>query len=298
MVAKRSKGLGKGLGALFDDMEVSVAVSEEEENEKVVVEKGLKYIDINDIKPNSKQPRQNFNDESLQELADSIKSHGLIQPITVRSAKRGYEIVAGERRWRAARIAGISTIPAIVKEISDEENVFLALIENMQREDLNPLEEAEALKNIMDAYGFTQNEVAQSVGKSRAYVANLIRLLNLPEEVRVHIIAGQLTGGHGKAIAMIQDYDAQVAMAKRAVKDRLSVHDIEKLAANMPESAARKKPRPKRKNKEVKQIEDELTSSIGAKVMINSSGGKGKVELYYYNEDELNDLIDLLRTVN
>lgn len=297
MVAKRNKGLGKGLGALFDDMEVSVPVAEENEVVQEIKDKGLSYIDINDIKPNSKQPRQNFDKDSLQELADSIKTHGLIQPITVRNAKRGYELVAGERRWRAARLAGLSIIPSIIKDISDEENVFLALIENMQREDLNPLEEAEALKDIMDAYSFTQNEVAQSVGKSRAYVANLIRLLNLPKEVRACILAGQLTGGHGKAIAMIQDYDAQVDMAKRAVKDKLSVHDIEKIASGMPESAARKKPRPKRKNKEVKLIEDELTSSIGAKVAINASGNKGKVELYYYSEDELNDLIDILRTI-
>lgn len=297
MATKKNKGLGKGLGALFDDMEVSVPVSNESEVPEEAKEKGLLYIDINDIKPNSKQPRQKFNEDSLNELADSIKTHGLIQPITIRAAKKGYELVAGERRWRAARIAGLSIIPAIVKDLTDEENVFLALIENMQREDLNPLEEAEALDDIMKNYGFTQNEVASSVGKSRAYVANLLRLLKLPQDVRSLILEGKLTGGHGKAIAMVKGEPEQVKMARRAINDNLSVHDIERLAGSMQEVSTRKKTRTKKKNKEVQQIEDELTSSIGAKVIINSYGDKGKVELYYYSEDELNDLIDILRTV-
>lgn len=298
MAVKRNKGLGKGLGALFDEMEVNVPVTNEKEVPKAVAEKGLIYIDINDIKPNSKQPRQNFDEESLNGLSDSIKAHGVIQPITVRTAKNGYELVAGERRWRAARLANLTTIPAIVKEINDEENIFMALIENMQREDLNPLEEAEALDEIMSLYELTQSEVALSVGKSRAYVANLIRLLKLPEAVREYITAGKLTGGHGKAIAMIKGELEQVKMADRAVKNSLSVRDVERLATEMPESAAKRNPRLKKKNKETKQIEDDLTSVVGTKVSINAVGNKGKVELYYYSEDELNDLIDLLRSLN
>lgn len=300
MANKRSKGLGKGLGALFDDMEVSVPVSEEETNidKEEVIKSGLVYIDINDIKPNAKQPRQNFDEESLNELAESIKSHGVIQPITIRPAKKGYELVAGERRWRAARIAGLSIIPAILKDITDEENIFFALIENMQREDLNALEEAEALNDIIQLYNLTQNEVASSVGKSRAYVANALRLLKLPEIVREYISEGKLSGGHGKALGMIQGEELQIKMAKRAASEGLSVHDIERLASQMPDSAAKKKPRIKKKNKEIKQVEDELTSLVGAKVMINSTGNKGKLELYYYSDDELNDLIDLLRSLS
>lgn len=300
MAAKKSKGLGKGLGALFDDMEVSVPVSPSEVQSKPedtsTPEKGLLYVDINEIRANSKQPRQNFDEEKLEELADSIKSHGVIQPITIRKAKKGYELVAGERRWRAARKAGLTTIPAILKDITDEENIFMALIENMQREDLNPLEEAEALKEIMTIYALTQNEVASSVGKSRAYVANQLRLLKLPDEVRFYIMEGKLSGGHGKAIGMIQGEEEQIKAAKKAINTGMSVRELERIASDMPESRSNKKPAKKRKNKEIKQIEDELTSLIGAKVLINSTGNKGKMELYYHNEDELNNLIDFLRS--
>lgn len=299
MAAKKNKGLGKGLGALFDDMEVSVPVTPSVAQTKKAddtPDKGLVYVDINDIKANSKQPRQNFDNEKLEELADSIKSHGVIQPITIRKAKNGYELVAGERRWRAARKAGLSTIPAILKDITDEENIFMALIENMQREDLNALEEAEALREIMSIYDLTQNEVAASVGKSRAYVANQIRLLKLPSVVRTYIMEGKLSGGHGKAIGMIQGEDKQVEMAKKAVTTGMSVRELEKIATELPESKSRKKSIVKRKSKEIKQVEDELTSLLGAKVIINANGNKGKMELYYHNDDELNNLIDFLRS--
>lgn len=297
MVAKRNKGLGRGLNALFEEVEVTVPVTEEVELSAEVEEKGIKYIDVNDIKPNEKQPRKHFSEDGLNELADSIKAYGIMEPIIVRGTKGGYEIVMGERRWRATRKIGLTTIPALIKSIDDDEMAVLALIENMQREDLNPLEVAESLKGLMDDQALTQSEVSSMVGKSRAYVANLLRLLKLPEKVREYIAEGKLTGGHGKAIAMIEGEQAQLKMADRAVKDGLSVHDIERIAGEDPDRVHRKKPRIRKKDKDVKQVEDELTSSIGAKVMINSMGNKGKVELYYYTDDELNNIIDMLRSV-
>ncbi len=297
MATKRNKGLGRGLNALFEEVEVSVPVSDNTNIPETSTDKGIKYLDVNEIKPNSKQPRKYFSEESLSELASSIKAYGIMEPIVVRSIRNGYEIVMGERRWRATRLLGLSSIPAIVKEINDDEMAILALIENMQREDLNPLEVAESLKGLMDDQTLTQNEVSIMVGKSRAYVANLLRLLKLPEKVRDYIMEGLLTGGHGKAIAMIDGTDSQIKMADRAVKEGLSVHDIERLAGEMADGRTRKKPRNRKKEKDVKQIEDELTSLIGAKVMINAMGSKGKIELYYYTEDELNNLIDLIRSV-
>ena len=296
--SKKNKGLGRGLNALFEEVEVSVPIDESKKNISDTADKDIRYIDVNDIKPNTKQPRKYFSEESLTELSESIQAYGVMEPIIVRSIKAGYEIVMGERRWRATRKIGLPSIPAIVKDINDDEMAVLALIENVQREDLNPLEVAESLRGLMNDQGLTQVEVSSMVGKSRAYVANLLRLLKLPKEVRDLIIKGSLTGGHGKAIAMIDDKDEQIIMAQKAEKEGLSVRDIERIAGDMPEGKRRKKPRPKKKNMEIKYIEDELTSLIGAKVIINSSGSKGKLELYYYTEDELNNIIDLLRSTN
>jgi len=299
MAAKRNKGLGKGFNALFDDVEVSVPVIDDEKAISGTNETGVKYIDSNEIKPNKKQPRKHFSKDTLKELADSIKTYGIMEPIIVRNtADAGYEIVMGERRWRAARQAGLSVVPAIEKDIDDEEMAILALIENMQREDLNPLEIAVSLNELMSDQKLTQREISSIVGKSRAYVANLLRLLKLPEKVRSYIMKGDLSGGHGKAIGMIDGEEDQIIMADRAIRENLSVHDIERLAGDLPRTKIKKKPRARRKSREIKQIEDELTSRVGAKVIINSNGSKGKVELYYYSDDELNDLIDLIRTIN
>jgi ParB family chromosome partitioning protein len=304
MASKRNKGLGRGLNALFEEVEVSVPVQKQTDNvsdrvlkSENVTDQGVRYIDVNDIKPNSKQPRKHFNEEALNELAESIGTYGIMEPIIVRAAKSGYEIVMGERRWRATRKLGLSTIPVLVKEIDDDEMAILALIENMQREDLNPMEVSESLKALMVDQELTQNEVADIIGKSRAYVANLLRLLKLPEKIRDMIASGKLSGGHGKAIGMLDGEELQIRMAEKAIKENLSVHDIERLAGDTPEGKTRKKARIKRKDKEIKQIEDELTSIVGAKVMINSNGAKGKMELYYYTDDELNNLIDLIRSV-
>ena len=241
---KKSRGLGKGLDALFGDAEVSIRTeSVKESKEPAKAEKapeqkdggtaqagGIEYIDINDIKPNSNQPRKTFDEDKLQELAASIEEHGLIQPVVLRKVKRGYEIVAGERRWRAARIIGIREIPCIVKELSDEENMLLAIIENMQREDLNPIEEAEGISQMIDTYGLTQEQVSKSVGKSRPYIANSLRLLTLAAPVRRYVSEGELSAGHARALAVIKDEDKQISLAEAAVKQGLSVRQIEKLA--------------------------------------------------------------------
>ena len=210
---KKSRGLGKGLDALFGDVEVALKKDDEKPPEQEAKddapssseEGGIRYIDINYIRPNSNQPRKVFDEEKLSELADSIMSHGLIQPVVLRSADKGYEIVAGERRWRAARKIGLKEIPCIVKELSDEENMLLAIIENMQREDLNPIEEAEGLNQMIETYGLTQSEVSKSVGKSRPYITNSLRLLRLPEKLRNFVSEGSLSAGHARALVSVED---------------------------------------------------------------------------------------------
>ena len=189
MAAPKKKGLGKGLDALFSSSEINtqeISISKTEEN----VEKGISYININDIKPNKDQPRKTFDEEKIGELADSIKEHGLIQPVILRKSGKGYEIVAGERRWRACRKAGLKDIPCIIKELSDEQNMLIAIIENMQREDLNPIEEAEGISQMVTVFGMTQEQVSKSVGKSRPYITNALRLLSTGSGIRRSVICG------------------------------------------------------------------------------------------------------------
>ena len=304
---KKATGLGRGLDALFGDVEV-VAEPKTSRKKKPAVEKpaaespaevvegDLKYIDINDIKPNSGQPRKTFDEDKLEELADSIDKHGMIQPVVLRSAGQGYEIVAGERRWRAARMVGLKEIPCIVKELTDEENMLLAIIENMQREDLNPIEEAEGLKQMIDTYGLTQEQISRGVGKSRPYITNSLRLLKLPEKVRYMTADGRLTVGHARALAAIKDQALQEKLAEKAIKEGLSVRQMERLAQD---NRDREKTRKKRQTKSAdeKRVETELREALGTKVTLNRKGAKGKIEIEFYNGDEMERLIDLLRTL-
>lgn len=278
-----TKGLGKGLGALFTDIDI-------DSDAKISTEEIL-FIDINDIKPNASQPRKSFDDETIDELAQSIMTHGVIQPVMLRKAGEAYELVAGERRWRAARKANVKSIPAIVRELTEEQNSFFALIENMQREDLNPLDEAVAMKNIIDNYALTQEELSKSVGKSRPYITNSLRLLKLPTELQGYIISGELTAGHGKVLAAIREEDKQVALARKIVKRGLSVREAEHLINDN----TKKKNLPRQKNSDIISVEDELTSILGTKVTLNARGNRGKIELNYYSRDELDGLIDALR---
>lgn len=302
-MAKKARGLGKGLDALFGDMEVSVEPSSKEEESSAVhdieaaeTHEGIKYIDINNIKPNANQPRKTFDEGKLEELADSIREHGLIQPLVVRKSTNGYEIVAGERRWRAARKIGIKVIPAIVKELSDEENMLLAIIENMQREDLDPIEEAEGISQMIETYGLSQEQVSKSLGKSRPYITNQLRLLKLPEEIRKMVSDGRLSSGHVRALITIDDEEKQIKLAVQAVEQGLSVRQVEALAKankNVKKSKAAKK----KKSADVKRVEEDLKVALGTKVNLNQNGKKGKIEIEFYSKDELERLIELLKSL-
>lgn len=318
MAAKKTRGLGRGLDALFGDVEVNLSVKEDDraeeaakqengdpaksaessENETTRVENGISYIDINDIKPNLSQPRKNFDEEKLRELASSIEEHGLIQPVVLRKAKVGYEIVAGERRWRAARLIGIKELPCIVKDLTDEENMLLAIIENMQREDLNPIEEAEGISQMMDTYGLTQEEVSKSLGKSRPYITNSLRLLKLNTGVKGYVSDGTLSAGHARALAAISDEKKQRELAEIAVREGLSVRQIEKLARENKETRGRKGTRSKSKSPDVMRVEEDLKEILGTKVNLSQRGKKGKIEIEFYSREDLDRLIELLKTLS
>ena len=296
MAAPKNRGLGKGLEALFSNSEIDtqeISVTKKKESE----EKGISFININEIKPNQNQPRKSFNEEKLEELAASIIENGLIQPVILRKADKGYEIVVGERRWRACRKAGLKEIPCIIREFTDEQNMLIAIIENMQREDLNPVEEAEGLNQMIVNFGMTQEQVSKSVGKSRPYITNALRLLKLPSELREMLLANQLSAGHARAIAGIGDTEKQIQLAEYAIKEGLSVREIEKIIKE--ENAPKKKISRKKaeKSADVKKVEDDLKQIMGTKVNLNQSGKKGKIEIEYYSRDELERLIELLKSL-
>lgn len=293
--AKKNRGLGRGLDALFAEQAPIMPdnrVETEEKSNSYVRDKVL-YIDINDIKPNAEQPRKTFDKEKISELSQSIIEHGIIQPLVVRKSGNHYEIVAGERRWRAAREAELSVVPCIVRQFSDEENMLVAIIENMQREDLNPIEEAMGLEQMISAYGMTQEEVSKSVSKSRPYITNTLRLLKLPEEIKALVSEGKISTGHARALITVKNKTKQEELCKKIIKDGISVRDVERLASE--EKKTRKKPLKRVKSPDTLNVERELKEIYGTKVTINSRGNKGTVELEFYSKDELNRLIDLLK---
>ena len=308
---KKARGLGRGLDALFGAVEVSPAKTrsapkktgsaaktevETKDEAEELPDGGLRYIDINDIKPNASQPRKNFDEDKLEELAESIDQHGLIQPLVLRAAGQGYEIVAGERRWRAARMIGLKELPCIVRELTEEENMLMAIIENMQREDLNPIEEAEGLKQMIDTYGLTQEQVSRGVGKSRPYITNSLRLLKLPPKIRYLTADGSLSMGHARALAAVKDEKRQIELAERVVSEGLSVRQIEKLAQESGKTSAKRKPR-KTKSADEKRVEMELREALGTKVSLQRKGARGKIEIEFFNGEEMERLIDLLRSI-
>lgn len=303
------RGLGKGLDALFsiyaDDEETGVeekkstlddksgednSVAKKSENvDKIVSEQGVIEIDIRKIDPNKNQPRKKFDSNSLKELAESIKQHGVIQPIIVNEEKDGrYIIIAGERRFRASIIAGLKTIPAIVRKYSPREIKEVALIENLQREDLNPIEAGKAIKELMDEYNFTQEEVADKIGKSRPLVANTLRLLNLCPEVILLIENNQLSAGHGKCLVAIEDKQKQLELAKFVVEEKLTVRDLEKL---IKDGDSKEKIVENRKqlvqSKELKELGHRLQRLFRTKVKIIGDDNKGKISIAYFNTDDL-----------
>lgn len=288
MVKKR--GLGKGLSALIPDDVI-------EENIEIAADEDIvKKVDITLIEPNENQPRRVFDYDSLNEMADSISKHGLIQPIVVRKSGNGYEIIAGERRWRGAQIAGLSEIPCLIKEVKNVESAELALIENIQRENLNPIEEALAYDSLINKYNLTQEEVSNVVGKSRPYITNLIRLLNLDERILDLISAKELSAGHGRTLLQIEDKNKQFEIAKMIMEESLSVRATEKLVKEL----INKKPTSNTKKEKVEKdstivdIEDSLRRLFGTKVEINKGKNKGKIEIEYYNEEDLERILELL----
>lgn len=294
MSAAKNRGLGKGLEALFADVEIAVGNDDETHGQ---TGDSVNLINIHEIKPNSSQPRKVFDDEKIQELANSIVEHGIIQPIVLRRSGAGYEIVAGERRWRAARKAGLKTVPCIVRELTDEQNALMALIENMQREDLNAIEEAMGLEKLIATFGLTQEEVSKSVGKSRSYIANSIRLLKLPEEVRQMVAGGVLTGGHGRAIAGLKDSNEQIKAAKKAQELNWTVREIESYVKEGKTGQKKTIAKTRPKNKDVLALEDELKDILGTKVNITFGSKKGKIEIEYFSRSELERLLELLQNL-
>lgn len=320
----RKAGLGRGLDALFADAapiseeEYAVETREEEElpekKRSAAVRKTssakepsaednrdrILYIDLNDIKPNSAQPRMVFDEDKLKELAGSIRINGVIQPLIVRERNNGYELVAGERRWRAARIAGLKSVPCIIRDFDDRQNAIVAIIENMQREDLNPIEEAKGLKSMTEKYGFTQEQISVSLGRSRTYIANSIRLLKLPAEIQEYVSSGQMSAAHGRTIINIPDRDKQKEIADKIIRNDLSVRATEKLAERVKDDLRpeRKRRKPKAdtqgRSEDIIAVERELMTLTGTKVNITGDS-KGKLELEYYSIEELNRLIDIIR---
>lgn len=274
------KGLGKGLGALLDTENILSDNS------------GIVELKITDVEPNKDQPRKSFNHEKLQALAESISQHGIVQPIIVKKNDNGYTIIAGERRWRAAKIAGLKTIPAIIKDLSSRETMEIALIENLQREDLNPIEEAEAYQKLMEEHGLTQDELSKIVGKSRAAIANSVRLLSLTDKVKEMLINESLTPGHARTLITIEDKEKQERLAEEIVSKNLSVRDTEKLVNERKDNRPRDKKPVKDAN--ILDIEERLKSILGTKVDLHHNKNKGKIIIEYYSNDEFNRIIELL----
>lgn len=276
----KKRGLGKGLSALISDDFSNI--QDEVSNYSIL------SIDIKDIIPNKNQPRIDFDDESLKELAKSIETYGLIQPILVRSVKGKYQIVAGERRWRACKLAGLKEIPSIVKDMGQEESAKIALIENIQREDLNPVEEAQAYKRLMEEFDLTQEELSSQIGKSRSYISNSIRILNLDNEVLDHISSGDLSQGHGKAILSIKDKEEQIKIAKEILNKKLNVRDTENLTRN------KNNVEKDLEESYIISIEEKLMMALGTKVNLLQGEKKGKIEIEYYGDEDLERLLEVL----
>ena len=283
------RGLGRGLGALLGD-----AALQSQEG-------GSLSLPISQVEPGLKQPRKRFDEESLQDLADSIRIHGIIQPLTVRRLSSGYyQIIAGERRWRAAKLAGRKEVPVVIIEADDRKVMELGLIENLQREDLNPVEEAEGYLSLLTDFGLTQEELAKRMGKSRPAIANALRLTALPPAVREMLAEGTISAGHGRAVLMVEGEQAQTAFAQKIVEEGWNVRQAEARAKNftiLPPEDLPPKDSPDPHLIYVQAVEKDLSARLGRKVTIKNGAKKGRLELEYYNVDDLNDLLDQLERI-
>lgn len=290
------RGLGKGLDTLISAEAVKPAMKEETGQAETTVK-------ITKVEPNREQPRKNFDEDTLQELADSIKQFGLLQPILVQDRRDYYEIIAGERRWRAAKLAGLKEVPVIIRNYTEQEIMEISLIENIQREDLNPIEEAIAYKRLIEEFNLKQDEVAERVSKSRTTITNSMRLLKLCEYVRQMIIDDKLTTGHARALISIEDEEQQKQIAERIFDEKLSVRDVEKIVKNIlnpTEKKPQKEELPQSIQYIYEDIEKKLEEKLSRKVEINAKGknGTGKIEIEFYSNDDLDRLIEALSNVN
>ncbi len=287
------KGLGRGLGALLNTDEAVVI-----EKNPVLEKNGVLELKISEVEPNKTQPRSYFDDEALASLSESIKEYGVLSPIFVSENKNGfYKIIAGERRWRAAKLAGLKKIPAIIKEYDDKETMEIALIENLQREDLNPIEEALGFKELMEIYNLTQEEVSKKMGKSRSAVANSVRLLSLPEKVSKMLVDKKISSGHARAILALNDEDAIIKLAEKIIDEGLNVRQTENYVAKLLKEPKKKE---KSKNDEellryLSSLEKNLGSHLGTKVKIHHGKNKGKIEIEYYSNDDFERIMNIIR---
>lgn len=287
------RGLGKGLDVMIPNI---VGETKEKKQKAETKEKSAETIvAITKVEPNRKQPRKYFDEDALQELADSIKQFGLLQPILVQDRKDYYEIIAGERRWRAARLAGLKEVPVIIKNYTDQEIVEIALIENIQREDLNPIEEAQAYKRLLEEFNLKQDEVAERVSKSRAAVTNSIRLLKLNDKVQQMVIDDMISTGHARALLAVEDEEEQYALAQKIFDEKLSVREIEKLVKNLHKPAKAKKLDDKALQAIYLDIEDRLKQRLSTKVAVTSKGeGAGKIEIEFYSHEDLDRILEMI----
>lgn len=318
-MAKAKRGLGKGLGAFFGD-EVVQEVTRDQMSEKGELrdsengdnpavqkkeedkESGEIFVKVSRIEPNHEQPRKDFKEEQLQELADSIRQYGVLQPLLVQKRGDLYEIIAGERRWRAAKIAGIKEIPVVIREYGKQQAMEIALIENVQREDLNPIEEAIAYQRLMQEFHLKQEEIAERVSKNRSTITNSMRLLNLVPEVQQMLVEGLISSGHARSLLALSDPEQQILLAERIIRDHLSVREVEKAVKAMGKVSKEKK-REKEKEDEAlelifRNLEERMKSVVGTKVNINRKDrSKGKIEIEYYSEAELERIVELIETI-
>lgn len=297
------KGLGKGLDALIPESSARKNAKTEVEKQ-VVIEKVIKkeevMVKISEVEPNRNQPRKNFDEDALLELSESIKQFGIIQPLVVQKRKDYYEIIAGERRWRAAKMAGLKEVPVIIKDYTDQEIVEISLIENIQREDLNPIEEAQAFKRLLTEFHLKQDEVAEKVSKSRTAVTNSMRLLKLDERVQQMVIDDMLSTGHARALLTTDDKEQQYSLANKIFEEKMSVREVEHMMQALQKPKTEKKRKEEVPNKFIyEDVEEKLKNILGTKVSVNyKKNNKGKIEIEYYSNEELERLLELFETIH
>ena len=296
----KKRGLGKGLDALFSSDEVMepqeeyMPVSEEPSSEEI--KEKVQIVDIYTVEPDREQPRKNFDPEKLQELSDSIRQYGVLQPLLVQKEKDYYKIIAGERRWRAARLAGLTEIPVIVKEFTPQDSMAVSLIENLQRQNLNPMEESMAYQKLLAEFSMTQEQIAEKLGKSRSAIANSLRLQNLPEAVQKSISEGMISMGHAKVLLGLDDKAEQTRLAVRIIGEKLSVRELEQILAEKKPTKAKKKSEKKETAKDLatRMAEERMKEPLGTQVSIKKGAKKGKIEIEYHSEEELDRILNFL----